>query len=118
MRRLVERTNAVIAFLPVLTVLAIVPDNRRPGDALQIVFPGIALGCAAARGKTVESLGRFVVLPAGIRGPKHVPGDSPISQRPDGGDRGFPSGHAAVATFGAVQLLQHCAALDPVTRAV
>lgn len=107
----------MIAVLLVLTVLAIVPDNRRLGSALQIVLPFIALGCAATRGKTVESLGRFVVLQAGIKGPKHVLGDSPISQRPDGGDRGFPSGHAAVATFGAVQILQHCAALHPVTRA-
>lgn len=107
----------MIAVLLVLTVLATVPDNRRLGSNLQFVLPLIALGCAATRGKTVESLGRFVVLQAGIKGPKHVLGDSPISQRPDGGDRGFPSGHTAVATFGAVQAIKHCAALHPVTRA-
>jgi membrane-associated phospholipid phosphatase len=37
--------------------------------------------------------------------------------RRDGGDKGFPSGHAAVASFGAMQIIKHCAALHPVTRA-
>jgi membrane-associated phospholipid phosphatase len=117
MGRLAERTNVVIAVLLVLTVLTTVPDNRRLGSALQVVLPLIALGCAAKRGETVESLGRFVVLQVGIKGPKHLFGDSPISQRPDGGDRGFPSGHTAVATFGAVQIIKHCAALHPATMA-
>ncbi len=107
----------MIVVLLALSVLATLPDNRRLGSALQVVLPLIALGCAATRGKTVESLGRFVVLQAGIKGPKQVLGDSPISQRPDGGDRGFPSGHTAVATFGAVQMVRHCAALHPVTKA-
>jgi membrane-associated phospholipid phosphatase len=117
MRRLVERTDAVIAVLLGLTVLVTVPDNRRLGSALQVVLPLIALGCAATRGETVGTLGRFAVLQVGIKGPKHLIGDSPISQRPDGGDSGFPSGHTAVASFGAVQVIKHCAALHPVTRA-
>lgn len=117
LRRLAERTDAVIAVLLVLTVLATVPDNRRMGSALQVVLPLIALGCAAARGEAVEGLGRFVVLQIGIKSPKYLIGESPISQRPDGGDNGFPSGHTAVATFGAVQVIKHCAALHPVTRA-
>lgn len=118
LRRLAERTDAVIAVVLVLTVLVTVPDNRRLGSALQVVLPLVALGCAATRGETVNSLGRFAVLQAGIKGPKYLIGESPISQRPDGGDRGFPSGHTAVATFGAVQVIRHCAALHPVTRAV
>ena len=107
----------MIVVLLVLTVVATVPDNRRMGSALQVVLPLVALGCAATRGKTVEILSRFVVLQAGVKGSKHLLGESPISLRPDGGTRGFPSGHAAVATFGAVQTIKHCAALHPVTNA-
>lgn len=116
LQRLVGRTDAVIVVLLVLTVLATVPDNRRMGSALQVVLPLVALGCAAARGKSIESLGRFVVLQAGLKGTKHLFGDSEISRRPDGGKRGFPSGHTAVATFGAVQVIEHCAPLHPTTR--
>lgn len=117
LRRLADRTDAVIAVLLVLTVLVTVPDNRRLGSALQVVLPLIALGCAATRGETVDSLGRFVLLQAGIKGPKYLIGERPISRRPDGGDDGFPSGHTAVATFGAVQTIKHCAAIHPATRA-
>jgi membrane-associated phospholipid phosphatase len=117
MHRLVGRTDAVIIVLLALTVVATVPDNRRMGSALQIVLPLIALGCAATRGKTLDSLGRFAVLQVGVKGSKHLFGESPISLRPDGGDRGFPSGHTAVATFGAVQVIRHCAPLHPVTNA-
>jgi membrane-associated phospholipid phosphatase len=117
MRRFARSADAVIVVLLVLTVVATVPDNRRMGSALQVVLPLMALGCAAARGKTVESVGRFAVLQAGVKGSKHLFGESPVSQRPDGGSKGFPSGHTAVATFGAVQMIKHCAALHPVTNA-
>jgi membrane-associated phospholipid phosphatase len=116
-RRLVEGTDAVIVVLLALIVLVTVPDNRRLGSALQVVLPLIALGCAATRGETLESLGRFAVLQVGIKGPKHLIGDSPISRHPDGGDKGFPSGHTAVATFGAMQMIRHCVSLHPATRA-
>lgn len=117
MRRLVLRTDAVIVVLLALTVLVTIPDNRRLGSALQVVLPLVALGCAATRNETVETLGRFVVLQVGIKGPKHLIGETAISQRPDGGDSGLPSGHTAVATFGALQIIKHCAALHPVTQA-
>jgi membrane-associated phospholipid phosphatase len=117
MRRFVTSADAVIVVLLVLTVLATVPDNRRMGSALQVVLPLMALGCAAARGMAVESLGRFAVLQVGVKGPKHLLGESQVSQRPEGGNNGFPSGHTAVATFGAVQMIRHCAVLHPVTNA-
>jgi membrane-associated phospholipid phosphatase len=117
MRRFARSADAVIVVLLVLTVVATVPDNRRMGSALQVILPLVALGCAATRGKTVEILGQFVVLQAGVKGSKHLLGESPVSLRPDGGTRGFPSGHTAVATFGAVQMIKHCAALHPVTNA-
>lgn len=116
-RRIAERTDAVIAVTLLLAVLVTVPDNRRMGSALQVILPLIALGCAATRGETFESLGRFIVLQIGIKGPKYLIGERPISLRPDGGQNGFPSGHTAVATFGAVQMIKHCSALHPVTKA-
>jgi membrane-associated phospholipid phosphatase len=115
--RFARSSDAVIVALLVLTVLATVPDNRRLGSTLQVVLPLIALGCAATQGKTVESLGRFAVLEAGVKGVKYLLGATPVGQRPDGGDEGFPSGHTAVATFGAVQTIKECAALHPVTKA-
>lgn len=117
MRRLVLRTDAVIAVLLILTVLVTIPDNRRLGSGLQVILPLLALGCAATRGEMPETVGRFAVLQVGIKGPKYLIGEASISARPDGGDNGFPSGHTAVATFGAVQLVKHCAALHPVTKA-
>lgn len=117
LRRLVGRTDAVIFVLLALTVLATAPDNRRMGSALQVVLPLMALGCAATRGKTLDSLGRFAVLQVAVKGSKHLFGEGQISRRPDGGEKGFPSGHTAVASFGAVQLIRHCAPLHPVTNA-
>jgi membrane-associated phospholipid phosphatase len=117
LRRFGTSADAVIAVLLALTVLATVPDNRRIGSALQVALPLIALGCAATRGKAVESLGRFAGLQVGVKGSKELLGDAMISQRPDGGNRGFPSGHTAVATFGAAQVIRHCAPLHPVTKA-
>lgn len=107
----------MIIVLLALTILATAPDNRRIGSALQVALPLVALGCAAARGKAVESLGRFAVLQVGVKGSKQMLGEAAISQRPDGGNRGFPSGHTAVSTFGAVQAIRHCAPLHPVTKA-
>jgi membrane-associated phospholipid phosphatase len=117
MRRLFGSTDAVVVVLLALTFLVTLPSNRRLGDALQVVLPLVAFGCAATRGETVELLGRFVVLQAGIKGPKYLLGESTISRRPDGGDRGFPSGHTAVATFGAMQTIKQCARLHPITNA-
>ena len=117
LRRYAATTDAVIVVLLALTILATVPDNRRMGSALQVVLPLMALGCAATRGNTVESLGRFAVLQVGVKGSKHLFGEAPVSRRPDGGSRGFPSGHTAVASFGAVQMIRHCAPLHPVTNA-
>jgi membrane-associated phospholipid phosphatase len=118
LHRFIRRTDAVIIVVLALTVLATVPDNRRMGSALQVVLPLVALGCATTRGKAVENLGRFVALQGGVKGSKHLFGENTISRRPNGGDKGFPSGHTAVATFGAIQLVKHCAPLHPVTNAV
>lgn len=117
-RHRLPRINGVIASVLVLTVLTTIPDNRRLGDALQVVLPLAALACAAAQGKAPAILGRYVVLEVGIKGPKYLLGDHPMNKRPDGGGRGFPSGHTAAATFGAAHLLHHCAGLHPATKGI
>lgn len=106
----------VIGVVLALTVLTTVPNNQRLGDALQVVLPLAALACAAAQGEGLVILGRYVVLEVGIKTPKLTLGDHPMNLRPDGGGRGFPSGHTAAATFGAVHLLHHCSRLHPVTK--
>jgi membrane-associated phospholipid phosphatase len=117
-RRRRPLANGLIAGVLVLTVLTTLPDNRRSGDALQVVLPLAALVCASAQGEVPAILGRYVVLEVGIKGPKYLLGDHPINQRPDGGGRGFPSGHTAAATFGAAHLLNHCAGLHPATKGI
>lgn len=112
----IPRINGVIASVLIVTVLTTVPDNRRLGDALQVVLPLAALACAAAQGKAKAVLGRYVVLEVGINAPKLALGDAPMNQRPNDDTQGFPSGHAAVATFGAAHLLRHCAGLHPATK--
>ncbi|MGJ8612146.1 MAG: phosphatase PAP2 family protein [Octadecabacter sp.] len=84
------------------------PQTERIGDRLQVALPLVALGCAIADGRGVQFLGRYVLLEAGIKGPKFLLGDLPINQRPNGGGQGFPSGHTAAATFGATSLAATC----------
>lgn len=110
--------NNLIGVVLALTVLSTVPNNQRLGDALQVVLPLAALACASAQGEGLAILGRYVVLEIGIKAPKLTLGDHPMNLRPDGGGRGFPSGHTAAATFGAVHLLHHCSRLNPVTKGV
>lgn len=114
--RRLSSINNVTGAVIILTVLTMIPDNRRLGDALQVVLPLAALACAAAQGEGLAILGRYVVLEVGIKTPKLTLGDHPMNMRPDGGGRGFPSGHTAAATFGAVHLLHHCARLHPATK--
>jgi hypothetical protein len=117
MRRLVGRTDAVIAVPPVLTVLESFPGIPRLGHALQAVLPLVALCRAATRPETVERPGRRAGLPVGITGPWSGIGDSPVRRRADGGGKAFPPGHAAAARPCAVPMIRHRAALHPVVRA-
>jgi membrane-associated phospholipid phosphatase len=109
--------NLAVGGVLVLAVALSLPDNRRLGDALQVVLPLAALACAAARGQAPEIVGRYAILEVGIKVPKHTLGALPVNQRPDGGGEGFPSGHAAAASFGAAHLAYYCAGLHPATRA-
>ena len=81
---------------------------ERIGDRLQVLLPVTGLACAALDGRAIWFLGRYFILESGSKIPKAVLGDLPINRRPNGGNRGFPSGHTAAASFGAASLVHQC----------
>lgn len=93
-------------------------EAERTGDLVQVFLPVTALVCSAANGQGVQYFGRYLLLEAGIKLPKNLLGDLPINQRPGGGTAGFPSGHTAAATFGAVGLVQTCLKHSKTAQAV
>jgi len=101
------KTTALLLALT-LIIVASGRNSERVGDYIQVFLPVTGLFCAAAQGQGVQYFGRYLVLEAGIKLPKFMLGDLPINQRPNGGSAGFPSGHTAAATFGAVGLMQSC----------
>ena len=111
-----QAPNTVVFCVLGISILSTAPDNRRLGDVLQIAMPVAALVCASVQGSTKAFLGRYLILEVGIKTPKLTLGAHPVNRRPDGGRQGFPSGHTAAATFGAVHLLLHCAGLHPLAK--
>ncbi|MCZ8158823.1 MAG: phosphatase PAP2 family protein [Rhizobiaceae bacterium] len=111
-----QAPNTVVFCVLGISVLATAPDNRRLGDMLQIGIPVAALACASVQGGAKAFLGRYLFLEIGIKTPKLTLGAHPLNRRPDGGLQGFPSGHTAAATFGAVHLVVHCASLHPLAK--
>jgi membrane-associated phospholipid phosphatase len=93
-------------------------DTEKLGDSFQIALPVLALGCALADGSAVRLVGRYILLETLIKGPKNALGMHPINVRPNGGDKGFPSGHTAVAVFGSTALVQSCLQGSPAAQAV
>lgn len=96
----------LLAFMLIIVVSG--RSAERVGDYIQVFLPVTGLFCAAAQGQGVHYFGRYLVLEVGIKGPKFMLGDAPMNQRPNGGSAGFPSGHTAAATFGAVGLMKTC----------
>lgn len=109
-----------ILFVCLAGVIVVTSDRHveRIGDKLQIALPLIGLGCAIGSGSGVQYFGRYLLLEAGIKIPKFTLGDAPINVRPDGGLKGFPSGHTAVSTFGATALAQSCMSQSKVAQGV
>lgn len=105
---------AVLAAVLVLTP----PVPERWGDSMRFALPALGFGCAVVTGSGVDYAIRLAVLNAAIFTPKYALADAPINIRPNGGQRGFPSGHSAAAAFGASAIVHECAANSPVTRTV
>lgn len=108
----------VVAIFLALALLATRPGTERYGDTLQIALPIAGLGCALAGGGSGAYFKRFAGMWVTMRGTKIALGDAAINARPTGGDRGFPSGHTAAATFGASALVNTCLANAPLFQTV
>lgn len=91
---------------------------RKTGDIAQAALPLAAVGCAVMTGGAGAMLGRYVGLQVALTVSKDGLGRHELNRRPDGAFRGFPSGHTAAATFGAVGLAQTCLASSPPALAV
>lgn len=111
---LVRKVQIIFAVLGLIAITA--PSTERLGDRYQVVLPIMALGCEVVNGSGLEYVGRYVVMFVGLHGTKNALGLNPINHRPKGGLQGFPSGHAATATFGAASLIQSCITKAPVAQ--
>lgn len=102
----------------VVTVVLSGFNPERIGDRVQIALPLAGLVCAASQGQGPTYVGRYLLLETGIKGSKWGLGDVPINRRPNGSLQGFPSGHTAAASFGAVALARSCLAQSPTAQAM
>ncbi len=109
-----QATKVRIVVIALLAVLVLTePRAERYGDRYQWVLPTLALGCSAVNGTAVEYFGRFLMMEVILHGSKNGLGDRPINTRPNGNDRGFPSGHTTAAVFGASSLVSECIEKNP-----
>lgn len=121
--RLIKRLfrNTALWLMVLLFAFSAAISNRSTegvGDRLQVTLPLAGLGCAIATGQGVRYLGRYLVLTFTYQGLKEGLGEAPINIRPNGGDRGFPSGHMSAATFGAAGLITTCLKGNPAAQSV
>lgn len=89
---------------------------EKQGDAYQYALPLTALACALSNGQALSFLQRYGVQLVMVHGPKNLLGDAAINIRPNGGTRGFPSGHTATATLGASNLAFECLRGHPLVQ--
>ncbi len=88
------------------------------GTVLQIVLPAAAAVCAINQHRGAEFFAGLAAQAIVVHGLKTALGDSKINRRPDGGTHGFPSGHVAAATYGAVSLARKCFPDRPVLKVI
>lgn len=108
--------HAVIVLVSLVVLITALSRAQveRIGDGIQVFLPVYGLICAAANGDAARYLGRYALLEFSVKSSKHFLGDHPINARPNGRDRGFPSGHTSVAAFGAAGLIKSCLAKSPI----
>lgn len=106
------------ALIAVFLAVSLVATERRAesyGDTLQVALPLAGWGCSIVTGSGLEYFGRFAVMWLGVHATKHgLPDD--MSERPDGGGLGFPSGHSAASAFGASALVFDCIENAPILK--
>lgn len=82
------------------------------GTAMKYALPVAAAVCAAHDDRLEDFAVRGAIQAVVVLGLKTWLDGTPVSTRPNGGGRGFPSGHTASATFGAADLAGKCFADD------
>ncbi|OJY31949.1 MAG: hypothetical protein BGP11_10335 [Rhodobacterales bacterium 65-51] len=90
----------------------------RTGDALQVILPVMAGVCAIQQHRTADFVAGAVTTELVTHGLKAATRSSSIGRRPNGHDRGFPSGHTSMAFFGATSLARDCWRDRPVAGAL
>ena len=119
-------TDLHVAGGPVVP-LALMPGDVAPpvaesgaerfGTVMKYALPAAAALCAH-RDDRMEDFALRGILQAGlVLGLKSLTDGQGIGMRPNGAGRGFPSGHAAAAGFGAADLAGKCWPDDPVAGA-
>ena len=78
------------------------------GTAMKYALPLAAATCAARDDRLEDFAVRGAVQMVLVLGLKTLTDGHPVSVRPSGEGRGFPSGHAASAAFGAADLAGKC----------
>ena len=88
------------------------------GTAMKYGLPLAAAACARDQDRLEDFAVRGIVQTALVWGMKEFFDGAPISRRPSGEGKGFPSGHTAAAFFGAGDLAGKCFADRPAAGAV
>jgi len=87
------------------------------GTAMKYGLPAAAAICAARDDRLEDFAVRGLLQTALVLALKSWTDDLPVGRRPSGEGRGFPSGHAASAAFGAADLAGKCFGDDPAAGA-
>lgn len=93
-------------------MIAAAPASADPfedfGTAMKYAMPLAAAVCAADQGRFEDFAVRGAIQAVVVLGLKTWLDGEPISVRPSGQGRGYPSGHSAAAFFGASDLAGKC----------
>lgn len=100
--------GAALAILPPIAPASHADAFEDFGTAMKYGLPAAAALCAHRQHRLEDLAVRGILQAALVWGLKEVLSDSPIGQRPSGQGKGFPSGHAAMAFFGATDLAGKC----------
>ena len=87
------------------------------GTAMKYGLPAAAAVCAVRDDRLEDFAVRGLLQAALVLALKAWTDDRPLGRRPSGEGRGFPSGHAASAAFGAADLAGKCFRDDPAAGA-
>lgn len=107
-RRVRRRSVALLGLLCLLPAQADADPFEQFGTAMKYGLPLAAAVCAADQDRLEDFAVRGVLQAALVWGMKEFFDGAPISRRPSGESKGFPSGHTAAAFFGASDLAGKC----------